>query len=282
VSAVDRAADRAALLRPGTGRAAPFGRMVAAQLGMELRLTLRRGENLLATLVLPVLLLVFFSAVPVLPAAGAAGDAADATAVSRLLPGVLAIAIVAAGLVNLGIATAFERGYGVLKRLGGTPLPRSGLLSAKIGAVLVVEAVQAVLLLGVAMGAFGWTPGPGWSPAVVAAAVVLGTFTFSALGLLLAGTLRPEATLALANGLFVLAMLLGGLLVPASGLPGILGEIAALTPTAALADALRVGLDAPGAAGAAGGAGAAAGSLALLAAWGVSTAVAAARWFRWE
>jgi ABC-2 type transport system permease protein len=264
--------DRAALLRPGAGGAAPLPRMVAAQLAMELRLTARRGENLLATLVLPVVLLAFFAAVPLLPLPG--GGTTSARAVDSLLPGVLAIAIVAAGLVNLGIATAFERGYGVLKRLGGSPLPRGGLLAAKIGAVLVVEAVQAVLLVGVAAIGFGWAPGTGWLPLVVVVAVVLGTFTFSALGLLLAGTLRPEATLALANGLFVLGMLLGGMLVPAASLPGTLGAVAALTPTAALADALRIGLGSAS--------GDPAGPLLLLGAWGIAAALAAARWFRWE
>lgn len=262
---------REALLRPGGGAPAPLGRMIAAQLTMELRLTARRGENLLATLVLPVVLLVFFATVPVLAPAG--GPAPGVSSVGALLPGILAIAIVAAGLVNLGIATAFERGYGVLKRLGGSPLPRGGLLAAKIGAVLVVEGVQAALLVGIAAG-LGWAPGVSWSPAVVVAAVALGTFTFAALGLLLAGTLRPEATLALANGLFVVGMLLGGMLVPAADLPGIVGDLAALTPTSALADALRIGLGAvPGDA---------TGPLALLGAWGIGAAVAAARWFRWE
>ena len=266
------ASSRDALLRPGSGRAAPLSRMVAAQLGMELRLTLRRGENLLATLVLPVVLLVFFAAVPLLPLPGGAAPATRA--VEALLPGVMAIAVVAAGLVNLGIATAFERGYGVLKRLGGSPLPRGGLLAAKIGAVLVVEAVQVALLVGVATVGFGWTPGEGWLPGVVVAAVALGTFAFAALGLLLAGTLRPEATLALANGLFVLGMLLGGMLVPAASLPGILGEVASLTPTSALAEALRIGLGAAP--------GDATGPLLLLGAWGAAAALAAARWFRWE
>jgi len=265
-------AGRSALLRPGAGRAAPLRRMVGAQLAMELRLTARRGENLLATLVLPVVLLAFFAAVPLLPLPG---DAAPGSrAVDVLLPGVLAIAIVAAGLVNLGIATAFERGYGVLKRLGGSPLSRGGLLAAKTGAVLVVEAGQAALLVGVAAIGFGWAPPAGWLPWLVVAAVALGTFTFSALGLLLAGTLRPEATLALANGLFVLGMLLGGMLVPATSLPEPLGDLAALTPTAALADALRIGLGAAS--------GNPSGPLLLLAAWGIGAALAAARWFRWE
>jgi ABC-2 type transport system permease protein len=268
---IEPGAGRDALLAPGSGRAAPLGRMIAAQLAMELRLTARRGENLLATLVLPALLLVFFAAVPLLPSGSAVPGSRP---VEGLLPGVLAIAIVAAGLVNLGIATAFERGYGVLKRLGGSPLPRGGLLAAKIGAVVVVEVAQATLLLAIAAGAFGWAPGPSWSLPLVAVTVTLGTAAFAATGLLLAGALRAEATLAVANGLFVLGMLLGGLLVPASELPGLLGDVAALTPTAALADALRIGLGVA--------TGDAATALVLLGGWGVAAAAAAARLFRWE
>ena len=66
------------------------------------------------------------------------------------LPGTLAIAIVASGLVNLGIATAYERGYGVLKRLGGSPLGRSGLVAAKLAVVLAIGLAQVVGLLAVA------------------------------------------------------------------------------------------------------------------------------------
>lgn len=265
---------RAAILRPGAGRAAPLLRMVVAQLAMELRLTSRRGENLVATLVVPIVLLVFFVAVPVLPGAGGVPAGGGEGDVATLLPAVLAVAIVAAGLVNLGIATAFERGHGVLKRLGGSPLPRGGLVAAKIGAVLLVEAAQVALLVGVATLGLGWAPGPGASVALAIAALGLGTFAFGALGMLLAGTLRPEATLALANGLFVIGILLGGVLVPAAALPGLLGDLAAVTPTAALADLLRIALGAAP--------GDAAGPLALLAAWGTAAAAAAARWFRWE
>lgn len=263
--------ERDALLRPGRGDAAPLLRMIRAQLGMELRLTARRGENVLATLVLPVVLLLFFATVPILVPATGAGTSAT---VATLLPGVIAIAIVAAGLVNLGIATAFERGYGVLKRLGGSPLPRGGLLAAKVGGVLALEVLQVALLVGIAALALGWAPGATWSPAVVVAAVALGTFTFASLGLLLAGTLRPEATLAVANGLFVVGILLGGMLVPAADLPGLVGEVAALTPTAALADALRVGLGSQP--------GSAVQPLVVLGAWGLAAAASAARWFRWE
>jgi ABC-2 type transport system permease protein len=246
--------------------AAPLGRMVLAQAGMELRLTARRGENLFVTLVLPVALLLFFAAVPVV-------STGTQSPVDFLLPGTIGLAIIATGFVNLGISTAYERSYGVLKRLGGSPLPRGGLLAAKVLAVGAVEVVQVTILVAVAVIALGWRPGPGIVPAVVAAAIVLGTFTFASLGLLLAGALRAEATLALANALFVGFLLFGGVILPVDRLPDSLAAIARLLPAAALTDALRIGFGASGDAAV---------PLLVVAAWGVAAALLTARTFRWE
>src|SRR6478672_2359827 len=204
---------------------------------MELRLTARRGENVLVTIVIPVVVLLFFTSVNVLPAG--AGDPVD-----FLLPGALALAVIATSLVNLGIATAYERTYGVLKRLGGSPLTRGGLLTAKMGTVLVVEIAQVVLLVAIAAGVLGWSAGSGASVPVFIVSLLLGTAAFAGLGLLMAGTLRAEATLALANGLFIAALLLGGIVVPVSHLPEPLATVASLLPAAALSDALRMALGA--------------------------------------
>ena len=258
--------------RPGAGRPAPAWRATLAQAAMELRLIARRGENLLVTLVIPVVLLLFFGSLRVLPTGTAAGS--PARPIEALLPGILALAVISTSLVNLGIATAYERSYGVLKRLGGSPLPRAGLIAAKMLAVLVVELVQLALLAGIATAAFGWTPGPGWSAMLVALTVLLGTLAFAGLGLLMAGGLRAEATLAAANGLYIAFLLLGGIVLPVDQLPGVLTDLARLLPAAALSDALRIGLG--------GTPGDASGALLLLAGWGFITAGLAARTFRWE
>jgi ABC-2 type transport system permease protein len=238
-----------------------------AQTGMELRLTARRGENVLVTIVIPVAILLFFASVRVLPSG-------SGRPVDFLLPGTLALAVIATSLVNLGIATAYERAYGVLKRLGGSPLTRGGLLTAKMGAVLVVEVVQVVLLVGVAMIALGWRPGPGASPAIFVLALLLGTAAFAGLALLLAGTLRAEATLAVANGLFLVFLLLGGIVLPVADLPAPLATLAGILPAAALADGFRVALGS--------GDGEVVRPLLVLALWGIGTVGLAARTFRWE
>jgi ABC-2 type transport system permease protein len=246
------------------GNAASSIAATTAQAAMELRLLTRRGENLFVTVVLPVILLAFFS---IVPAVGQGG-------VTFLLPGILALAIISTSLVNLGISTAFERSYGVLKRLGGSPLPRSGLIAAKMTTVVIVEIGQVVLLVAIAAGAFDWTLGPGASAVVCLVAFVLGTLAFAGLGLLLAGTLRAEAALAIINGLFLVLLLVGGVVLPVDHLPGLLADLARVLPAAALSDALRIGL------------GAARGDplppLVLLAAWSAAATVLASRTFRWE
>ena len=238
-----------------------------AQTAMELRLTARRGENVLVTIVIPVVVLLFFASVGVLPTG-------SGRSVDFLLPGSLALAVVATSLVNLGIATAYERHYGVLKRLGGSPLSSGSLLVAKIGAVLVVEVAQVILLVVIAATALGWRPGPGASPVLFVIAVLLGTLAFAGLGLLLAGTLRAEATLALANALFIAFLLLGGIVLPVTDLPGPLATIAGLLPAAALADLFRIALGS--------GDGDLPRSLVVLAAWGIGAVGLAARSFRWD
>jgi ABC-2 type transport system permease protein len=233
---------------------------------MELRLTSRRGENVLVTLVIPVAVLLFFATVGIVP--GIAGRPVD-----FLLPGTLALGIIASGLVNLGIATAYERSYGVLKRLGGSPLPRSGLVAAKIASILVLEIVQVVLLIGVAAVVLGWQPAVGSSPALLVVAVLLGTFTFAGLGLLMAGTLRAEATLAIANGLFLGFLMLGGIVLPVDHLPQWLAALARGLPASALADVFRVALS---------GAGDVSGPIVILVAWGLAAVGLSVRFFRWE
>ena len=247
-------------------------RAAAALAALELKLTARRGENILATIVIPIAVLLFFAGTSILPDTGV-------RPVDVLLPGSIALGIIASSLVNLGIATGYDRHYGVLKRLGGAPLPRWGLVAAKIAAVLVLELVQVAALVVVANLAFGWTPGAGWSPLLALGAILLGTLAFAGLGLLLAGTLRAEANLALANALFLGFLLIGGIILPVDHLPAFLQPIAAILPSTALADLLRISL----ASGAETAASASVLSpIATLAGWAVIGVGLATRLFRWD
>jgi ABC-2 type transport system permease protein len=245
-------------------RRTPLTRAVLAQAAMELRLLVRSGESLLVTLGIPLGILGFFSVVDVLPTG-------DERPVDFLVPGVLAISVAATGLVAVAIQTAFERKYGVLKRLGGTPLPRWGFLVAKGLAVAAILAVQTGLVVGLALGLLGWQPAGG---ALLAPLIVLlGAVSFTALGLLLAGTLRAEATLALSNALFLVLLVVSGVTFDPATLPDALAAIGQVLPVGALGEALRTAFA---------GEGAAIGPLLVVGGWGAAAVVLAARTFRWE
>jgi ABC-2 type transport system permease protein len=158
--------------------------------------------------------------------------------VDVVTPGVLALAVMSTAFTSLAIATAFERRYGVLKRLGASPLPRSGLLAGKVGALLLVEVLQ-LLVLSVVGQILGWDPSVS-TPAVVGfvLAVMLGTSAFAALGLLMAGALRAEATLAAANLVYLLLLAAGAVVLPVSAYGGF-GDVARWLPSGALGEAMR-------------------------------------------
>jgi ABC-2 type transport system permease protein len=238
-------------------------RSIAAQVEVETKLTLRRGESLIVTLGIPVGILVFFGNVDIV-------DTGFRDPLDFLVPGVLALAVLSTAMVSLGIATGFERRYGVLKRLGSTPLGRSGLLTAKTLTVVVVEVIQALIIV-VAGVLLGWSPGGGILEAI--AVMMIGTVAFAGLGLLMAGTLRAEATLAVANGGYLLLLVLGGMAYPLSKLPLALQDVARVLPAAPLAECLRGALTGSGIPGA---------RLSILIGWAVLTPLLAARSFRWE
>jgi ABC-2 type transport system permease protein len=245
-------------------------RAFAAQWRTELTLSLRQGEQLLVSLGIPMLVLLFFCLVDVLPARAEMGGA-GLKAVDSLTPAVLALAVMSTAMVSLGIATGFERYYGVLKRLGATPLGRPRLVGAKIAMVVALEGVQLAILVPAAL-LLGWRPGG--TPVLVLPAYLLGTAAFAGIGLLLAGTLRGTLNLAVCNTLYLVLLLFGGVVIPAERLPGPLAAVAELTPSAALSDVLHAALTAgapfPGR------------DWAVLAVWAVAMPALAARRFRWE
>ncbi|MDT0344754.1 ABC transporter permease [Streptomyces litchfieldiae] len=238
--------------------------MIAAQAALETRMLLRHGEQLLLTAVIPTLLLVLFSTVDIV-------DVGDGERVDFLAPGILALAVLSTAFTGQAIATGFERRYGVLKRLGASPLPRWALMCGKTCAVLVTLALQTMLLTAVAL-ALGWSPHG--NPLAVALLMLLGTAACAGLGLLMAGTLRAEATLAAANLVFVLLLFFGGVIVPLEDFPDGVVTVLELLPVSALSSGLREVLR--------DGAGLPWGEAGVLAVWAVLGLGAAARFFRWE
>ncbi len=249
--------------RPG---AAPLGRMARRQTRMELLLMLRNGEQVLLTLVIPLLLLVMGTR------ASQVVDLGPGRTIDIITPGVLALAVMSTAFTSLAIGTGFDRRYGVLKRLGASPLPRAVLVVGKVGAVAAIEAIQLTILISAAL-LLGWQPESSVAGWLWAAALILaGTAAFGSLGLLIAGTLRAEATLAVANLVYVLLLVGGGLIVPLSRYPEAGRQAMELVPSGALGQGLRDAFagHAPG------------GALAVLVVWALAAGIATVRTFKWE
>jgi ABC-2 type transport system permease protein len=249
--------------------AAPMAKMIIAQAGLEARTLVRNGEQLLLTLIIPVLLLTAFSLDDLVKV----GSGRQAR-VDFLVPGVMALAVLSTAFTSQAIATGFERRYGVLKRLGATPLSRGGLIGAKTVTVIAVEVAQVLILAGVGL-ALGWRPHTGAAAAVWVILLVLsGTAAFSGLALLLAGTMRAEATLALANLVYLVLLGIGGIIFPLTKFPASARPVLTLLPSGALSDGLHAVLQH--------GAGLPGRDLAVLIVWAAAGIALAARLFHWD
>jgi ABC-2 type transport system permease protein len=247
--------------------AAPLPKMVRAQAALELRTLVRNGEQLLLTLIIPVLLLIAFGHEALISVGGG-------SRIDFVVPGILALAIMSTAFTSQAIGTGFERRYGVLKRLGASPLSRQGLIAAKTVTVLTVELVQFALVFGVG-ALLGWQPDA--SPAAAGWVVLLllaGTAAFSGIALLMAGTLRAEATLAAANLIYLILLGLGGVLFPLTRFPAAARPVLRLLPSGALSDGLRSVLAHAG--------GPPVTDLLVLCAWALAGIALAIRTFRWE
>jgi ABC-2 type transport system permease protein len=256
--------------RPGgAGRAAPPAARILAQARFEAVGLLSHGEQLLVSMVLPLLALVGLALVDYPDLAVGRWD--GTARIDVLTPGVIALAVMSTAFTGQAILLGFERRWGVLRLLGTTPLGRGGLLAAKALSVLVVLALQLVVVGGIGL-ALGWRPSlPGLLVGLVV--VVLGATVFALLAACLGGTLRAEAVLALANLVWVLLAAGGGVLLPAGAMPGPMAAVVGLLPSAALADALRAAL-VDGAVDLR--------AVAVLLVWGVLAGAVARRFLRWS
>ncbi|RZT86245.1 ABC-2 type transport system permease protein [Pseudonocardia sediminis] len=254
---------------PNPARGSLLG-MLRAQAGIETRLALRNGEQVLLTLLIPVVLLLGLSLIPLLPV--------PEPRVGSVLPAILALAVMSSAFTSQAIALGFDRRYGVLRRLAATALPRWLLVTGRLVAVLAVVVIQVVLLCVLA-ALIGWRPsdmaaGAGADLGGAVVAVLLGAAAFGALGILLGGTLRAEIVLALANVVWFVLLLAGGIVIPLSVLPEPIATIASFLPSGALAEALRATMvegSLPGI-----------GPVLVLLVWAVAAGLIAARTVRWR
>ncbi|MFY9330968.1 MAG: ABC transporter permease [Candidatus Nanopelagicales bacterium] len=245
--------------------------LLARQARFDTRQTLANGEQLLLTVLIPIGLLFGLVWATGIPVDAGVDNAADYPRVALVLPGVLTVAVLSSAFASLAIATGFDRRSGSLLLLATTPLSRVDLVISRAMSTVLIVATQTLLLGAVAIG-LGWRPDLGDIAAL--GYLLIGTVSLAACAIALAGLLRAEATLALANGVFLVLLVAGGTALPAAALPDAIGSIARVLPSGALGDGLRgTMLDAPTNLGLV---------AVILIVWFVGAGVLAKRTFRWD
>lgn len=253
---------RSGVFTPDPRRASAL-QMVRAAAGNELRIQLRNGEQLLLTFVIPLAVLLGLTLTKVI--------SLDQPRVKTVTPGVLTLAVLSSSFTAIAIATGFDRRYGVLKRLAAAGMSRSLLIAGKCGSVLVVVAGQ-VAVLGIVAAVLGWRPADSWPYAVPL--IVLALFALVGLALLIGGTLRAEAVLAVGNLIWLVLVGIGGVIVPLTSAPGWLSTVGGLTPVGALSDGLHAALGADAVPSAR--------IWLVLILWSILGWAATVRWFKWQ
>lgn len=247
-----------------TTRPATRLRRVISQGRYEAATMLRNGEQLVLMIVMPLLGLIALTATPLL-------DGMGYSRVEMAAPGILALCALSTAFTGQGIATGFDRRYGVLRFLSTTPLGKGGLIAGKVIAVLVALALQVVIISTVA-AFLGWRP-PVAGVLLGIPLLILGAITFTALGLLIAGTVRPEATLAITNLGWILFAALGGIVLPAGKFSASMADFVQWLPSGALGNLMRGALlesrlDIF--------------AIVILLAWAALCSLAAVKWFKWN
>jgi ABC-2 type transport system permease protein len=243
--------------------------MIITQSVTESRMMLRRREVVFFSVLLPTMFMLLFGGIY-----GSVKDENGISVINYLLPGYMVMAVMSVSFISLGVMTANERQYGILKRLGATPLPRAVLLTGKMAAIALVVTGAVVVLLALGLGFYGVRIIGG--PLDIAAIVLLGVLVFATIGLMIGGMVKPEAAPAILNAAYFPMLFLGGALIPLTQMPDWLQQVGKLLPSYhfsnALIEVMVLGHSLPDVWP----------NLAAMAAWGAGAILVASRTFKWE
>ena len=201
----------------------------------------------------------------------------DVKGATYYVPAIVALSVISATTVKLGMNLSSEREAGQLKRIRGTPLPPAAFVAGRVGNSLVIAAIMVVLVSVIGAVAYGVSIPTHTLPAMLVTLAV-GTFSFSCLGFALAAFIPSEdAAPAVTNAIVFPLYFLSGVFVPENEIPNGILSVASIFPIRPFFQAMFTAWD-PHTTGS----GFELGHLAVVAAWGVAGLVIAVRYFRWE
>ena len=189
--------------------------------------------------------------------------------------GLITYCIITSAFEGLVPRLVRQREAGILKRLGGTPLRRWVFLAAKTLSASVLVFIEAALIFAVGLVSSDVAVVGSWW--LLAAILLLGTFTVAALGFILSNlTTSPDGAVVAVHAVYIPMLLLCGAFYPLEALPKVLQVVARIFPLTYFAGPFRsvmvegAGLAAIG------------GDLIILLACMVGGWIIAIKTFRWE
>jgi ABC-2 type transport system permease protein len=233
---------------------------------------LRNRQARFFTLILPLLFLVIFVSVFGNHTVRATGVKAS----TYYVPGISALAVIAASFVNLVISITAQREAGVLKRRRATPVPTGVLIAGRTLTAMSVSLVVMTVLLLVGRFAYGVHLPTSTIPGVALTALV-GSATFCVLGYALSTAIgSADAAQPMVQAIMLPLYFVSGVFIPNVNLPSWLRHVAKVFPVQHLADGLHHAYDPT-----AHGVGIVWSDLAVLAIWALAGFVVALRRFNW-
>lgn len=246
-------------------------RILARQVMLEMRLFLRRKDDLFWTLAFPLFFIVLFGLIY----QDMQWEDLGLRAIEYILPGIVVMALMTSGIMATASGFVEERERGIYRRLSLTPLKRHTILGGQLIQRYLVNLVQTALLLMVGVLAFDITILG--NPFFVWLVVTLGALCFLSIGFLLTGLIKTARA---ANGIsmvvFFMLMFLGGIFFPNELMPDFLRVVSEALPSTNLNDVFRgvmitnLGIDEMRR------------QLLIAGGWFVGSLALAVRLFRWE
>ncbi|WP_031072361.1 ABC transporter permease [Streptomyces sp. NRRL WC-3742] len=211
-------------------------RACAARSKVELRAFFRNKQSLVFTLMFPVILLLVFGSIFSGKVAGTDTDLKQV-----FMAGIVAAGVMSTAFSGLAINIAIERDTGTVRRLAMTPMPKSAYFIGKLVRVIVTTALEAVLLIGLALVAFG-LPLPGtperwstllWDLALGTVACAMAGAAYSAL------IPNSRSAAAIVTPVFMVLQFISGVFFPFGQLPAWMQTVAAFFPVKWMAQGFR-------------------------------------------
>jgi len=207
---------------------------------IELITFFRTPEQVFFTFLLPVLMVVIFSTIFSGEIDGPPG-AEKVQFAQYFIPGMIASGIMSATYASLAMTVAIEQHDGLLRRLAGTPLPRSAYFAGKVGLALVTSFLEVVLILCIGVALFGVdlpTEPERWL--AFAATFLFGVSACSLLGIAYTRLIRSSSSAtAIVQPPYLVLQFISGVFLLYSEVPRFLQIIASIFPLKWMAQGFR-------------------------------------------